>query len=119
MHLPLRDRSGHTLVLGTTQVGKTRLLELAATQDIRRGETVVVFDPKGDADLLRAVREACRLAGRAGDFVLFHLGYPELSSRYNGVGQFHRVTEVATRLCGPGVGRGRSRPCSASSCGGS
>ena len=108
MHLPLRDRSGHTLVLGTTQVGKTRLLELAATQDIRRGETVVVFDPKGDADLLRAVREACRLAGRAGDFVLFHLGYPELSIRYNGVGQFHRVTEVATRLSGQVSGEGQS-----------
>ena len=108
VHLPLRDRSGHTLVLGTTQVGKTRLLELAATQDIRRGETVVVFDPKGDADLLRAVREACRLAGRAGDFVLFHLGYPELSSRYNGVGQFHRVTEVATRLAGQVSGEGQS-----------
>ena len=108
VHLPLRDRSGHTLVLGTTQVGKTRLLELAATQDIRRGETVVVFDPKGDADLLRAVREACRLAGRAGDFVLFHLGYPELSSRYNGVGQFHRVTEVATRLSGQVSGEGAS-----------
>ena len=68
----------------------------------------MVFDPKGDADLLRAVREACRLAGRAGDFVLFHLGYPELSSRYNGVGQFHRVTEVATRLSGQVSGEGQS-----------
>ena len=108
VRIPLRDRTGHTLVLGTTQVGKTRLLELSVTQDIRRGETVVVFDPKGDADLLRAVREACRLAGRADDFVLFHLGYPELSSRYNGVGQFHRVTEVATRLSGQVSGEGQS-----------
>ena len=106
--LPLADRSGHTLVLGTTQVGKTRMLEVAVTQDIRRGETVVVFDPKGDADLLRAVRDACRDAKRAGDFVLFHLGYPELSSRYNGVGQFHRVTEVATRVSGQVSGEGQS-----------
>ena len=106
--LPLADRSGHTLVLGTTQVGKTRMLEVAVTQDIRRGETVVVFDPKGDADLLRAVRDACRDAKRAGDFVLFHLGYPELSSRYNGVGHFHRVTEVATRVSGQVSGEGQS-----------
>ena len=108
VRLPLGDRTGHTLVLGTTQVGKTRLLELSVTQDIRRGETVVVFDPKGDADLLRAVREACGMAGREGDFLLFHLGYPELSSRYNGVGQFHRITEVATRISGQVSGEGQS-----------
>ena len=106
--LPLRDRSGHALVLGTTQVGKTRMLEVAATQDIRRGETVVVFDPKGDADLLRAVYDACAAAGREDDFLLFHLGYPEISSRYNGVGQFHRVTEVATRVSGQVSGEGQS-----------
>ena len=108
VHLPLKDRTGHTLVLGTTQVGKTRLLELSVNQDIRRGETVVVFDPKGDADLLRGVRDACRLAGRERDFVLFHLGHPELSSRYNGVGQFHRVTEVASRVSGQVSGEGQS-----------
>ena len=108
VHLPLRDRTGHTLVLGTTQVGKTRMLEVAVAQDIRRGEVVAVFDPKGDADLLRAVHDACAAAGRAKDFVLFHLGYPELSSRYNGVGQFHRITEVATRVAGQVSGEGQS-----------
>ncbi|MDE0658729.1 MAG: type IV conjugative transfer system coupling protein TraD [Gammaproteobacteria bacterium] len=108
VHLPLKDRTGHALVLGTTQVGKTRLLELSVNQDIRRGETVVVFDPKGDADLLRAVRGACAMSGRARDFVLFHLGYPELSSRYNGVGQFHRITEVASRISGQVSGEGQS-----------
>ena len=108
VHLPLRDRTGHTLVLGTTQVGKTRMLEVAVAQDIRRGEAVVVFDPKGDADLLRAVHDACRAGGRGDDFLLFHLGYPELSSRYNGVGQFHRITEVATRVSGQVSGEGQS-----------
>ena len=108
VHLPLKDRTGHALVLGTTQVGKTRLLELSVNQDVRRGETVVVFDPKGDADLLRAVRGACAMSGRARDFVLFHLGYPELSSRYNGVGQFHRITEVASRISGQVSGEGQS-----------
>lgn len=36
--LPLGERPGHTLVLGTTRVGKTRLAELLAPQDtgIRR-----------------------------------------------------------------------------------
>ena len=45
--------SGHSLVLGTTRVGKTRLAELFVTQDIRRRnaagehEVVIVIDPKG------------------------------------------------------------------------
>src|SRR5690606_36855958 len=52
VYMPLADRSGHTLVVGTTRVGKTREAEILVTQDIRRGETVVVIDPKGDLDLL-------------------------------------------------------------------
>jgi DNA helicase HerA-like ATPase len=85
-------------VLGTTRVGKTRLAELLITQDIRRGDVVIVFDPKGDADLLRRVFAEAKRAGRAGDFHLFHLGYPQVSARYNAIGSFSRITEVATRI---------------------
>lgn len=53
--LALGERVGHTIVYGTTRVGKTRLAELLVTQDIRRGEVTIVFDPKGDADLLLRV----------------------------------------------------------------
>ncbi len=94
--MPLDERNGHTLVLGTTRVGKTRLAEILITQDIRRGDTVIVFDPKGDADLMRRVYAESRRAGR--DLFVFHLGYPELSARYNAIGNFSRVTEVATRI---------------------
>ena len=104
----MADLNGHTLVLGTTRVGKTRALEIAVAQDIRRGDVVVVFDPKGDADLLRAVADVCRESGRDDDFMLFHLGYPEVSSRYNGVGDFRRVTEVASRVAGQVSGEGQS-----------
>lgn len=90
-------RTGHMLVMGTTRVGKTRMLELLATQDIRAGKVTIVIDPKGDADLmLRMYAEACR-AGREDRFYLFHLGYPDISARYNGIGNFARITEVATR----------------------
>jgi len=108
IHMPLADRTGHTLVLGTTQVGKTRALELLVTQDILRGEIVIVFDPKGDADLLRAVYSACQLADRLDDFHLFHLGYPDISARYNGLGHFRRITEVASRLSSGVSGEGQS-----------
>ena len=96
--MDIGERVGHTLVLGTTRVGKTRLAEILIAQDIRRGDVVIVFDPKGDADLLRRVFAEARRAGRARDFYMFHLGYPEVSARYNAIGNFSRITEVATRI---------------------
>ena len=132
--LPLGERVGHSLVLGTTRVGKTRLAELFITQDIRRTrrrprrrvqmgrrvqpvhrsqrsaahneemnldrEVVIVFDPKGDADLLKRMYIECKRAGRLDEFYVFHLGWPDYSARYNAVGRFGRISEVATRIAG-------------------
>jgi conjugative coupling factor TraD (TOL family) len=96
--MPLLDRVGHTLVLGTTRVGKTRLAELLITQDIHRGEVVIVFDPKGDTELVRRLWTEGKRAGRSQQFYFFHLGYPDLSARYNALGDFARITELATRI---------------------
>ena len=98
VHMPLGDRVGHTLVLGTTRVGKTRLAEILITQDIARGDVVIVFDPKGDADLMKRVVAEAKRAGRENGLYIFHLGFPEFSARYNPVGNFSRITEVATRI---------------------
>lgn len=100
--LPLTERVGHTLVLGTTRVGKTRLAELFLIQDIRRTppEVVIAFDPKGDAELLKRMYTEAERAGRGGEFYVFHLGWPDLSARYNAVGRFSRITEVASRIAG-------------------
>ncbi|CAI8979511.1 type IV conjugative transfer system coupling protein TraD [Pseudomonas chlororaphis] len=140
--LPLGERVGHTLVLGTTRVGKTRLAELFITQDIRRThrrsrrrvqmgrrvqpvhrsqrsakldeeanldrEVVIVFDPKGDADLLKRMYTECERAGRLDEFYVFHLGWPDHSARYNAVGRFGRISEVATRIAGQLSGEGNS-----------
>lgn len=111
--LPLGERVGHTLVLGTTRVGKTRLAELLITQDIRRKvngqhEVVIVFDPKGDADLLKRMYVEARRAGRDREFYVFHLGWPDISARYNAVGRFGRISEVATRIAGQLSSEGNS-----------
>jgi len=42
---------GHTLLVGTTRVGKTRMMELLIGQAIIRNETVIIIDPKGDQSL--------------------------------------------------------------------
>jgi len=106
--LPLGERVGHTLVLGTTRVGKTRLAELFVTQDIRRGEVCIFFDPKGDADLLIRMYVEAKRAGREKEFYVFHLGWPDISARYNAVGRFGRISEVASRIAGQLSGEGDS-----------
>ena len=97
--LTLSERVGHTMILGTTRVGKTRLLELMIASDIRRNDSaVIVFDPKGDVDLLKRICHEAKKAHRANDVIVFHLGYPAKSARYNPIGNFSRITEVANRV---------------------
>ena len=93
------------VVIARTRHGKTRLAEVLTTQDIRRGNNcVIVLDPKGDADYLKRIYMESTKAGR--ELMIFHLGYPELSARYNAIGSFSRITEVATRIASqlPGDG---------------
>ncbi len=106
VHLNMSERPGHMLVLGTTRVGKSRLLELLVAQDIHRGDVVVVLDPKGDIGVLQRMYAEAERAGRTDSFYIFHLGYPELSARYNPLGDFSRVTEIADRVANgvPGSG---------------
>ena len=115
--LALGERVGHSLILGATRVGKTRLAELFITQDIRRTkrvdglqefEPVIVFDPKDDAELLKRMYIEAKRVGRDGEFYIFHLGRPELSSRYNAIGRFGRISEVASRISGQLSGEGNS-----------
>ncbi len=91
--LPDAMLNQHILILGTTGTGKTRLLELLVLQAITRGDAVIVFDPKGDSGLLARVRSA------AGDrFRLFSLPHPKDSVKYNPIGRYHDVREVADRV---------------------
>tara|TARA_R110001592_G_scaffold254129_3_gene517460 strand:+ start:6141 stop:8186 length:2046 start_codon:yes stop_codon:yes gene_type:complete len=102
------ERVAHTFVVGTTRVGKTRLLEVMATQDIHNGDVVIVFDPKGDGDLLARLYTEAKRAGREGLFQVFHLGFPAQSVSYNPVGSYSRITEVATRIAGQLPNEGNS-----------
>ena len=96
IRLPASERQGHVFYVGTTGVGKTRAAELAITQDIRCGYPVVCLDPKGDPELFQRMYVEAKRANRP--FYFFHLGYPEHSARYNPIGRFSRITEVATRI---------------------
>jgi conjugative coupling factor TraD (TOL family) len=104
----LEKRVGHTGVIGTTRTGKTRLAEWIIAHDIRAGakkirdenntgNVVVIFDPKGDGELLRRVVLECIQSDRLDEFYMIHLGFPELSCAYNPIGDYQKITEVAGR----------------------
>lgn len=98
----------HLLLLGTTGTGKTRMLELLIRQAIRRGEPVAIVDPKGDERLLEVARAAAHRSGRP--FRYFSLPDPKESLRYNPIGRYTQVREVADRIAAalPGDGEAQS-----------
>ena len=91
-------RVGHTFVVGTTRVGKTRLASILINQDIRNGDAIIVVDPKGDLELVRDMYSACVASNRLSDFRIVHLGFPNISAQYNPLKQFDQISEVATRI---------------------
>ena len=95
---PAKVLAGHTLILGTTGAGKTRMLSLVITQAILRNEPVIVIDPKGDHDLRLLVQEACELAGAPEKFQMLHPAYPDQSVRLDPLRNWNRATELASRV---------------------
>jgi conjugative coupling factor TraD (SXT/TOL subfamily) len=94
------DRVSHMLVLGRPRMGKSRLEEYFIIQDMRRGEVVIVLDPKGDIGLLKRMYSEAKKLGKLDRFHIIHLGFSEISERYNPIGESSRFTEVATRTSG-------------------
>lgn len=94
--MPLSALTGHTLVLGTTRAGKTRLYELLTTQIIHANKCLIVIDPKKDRDLVKRLRKECKATGRK--FLYFDLANPGKSIRINPLANFNNVNELATRI---------------------
>ncbi len=107
---PISHTAGHTLIIGTTGAGKTRLFDILVTQAVLRGEAVIVIDPKGDKDLRDCAERACRLSGQPGRFVHFHPAFPENSVRLDPLRNFNRSSEVASRIASVIPGEGGSDP---------
>ena len=94
--LPWSELVGHVLIGGTTRSGKTRLLELILSEAIRGPGTVIVIDPKGDAELLiRAATEANR-SGRP--FAFFSPAHADNSASFNPFSMCTNTTELAARV---------------------
>jgi conjugal transfer pilus assembly protein TraD len=96
----LANMVGHTVVSGTTRVGKTRYADLQIGQAIVRGETVVVFDPKNEGmhGLAGNMKKMCEELGCPERFVYFNFAFPETSVRIDPLRNYTSPTELASRI---------------------
>lgn len=98
LYQPLKHAEGHTLIVGTTGSGKTRMFDVLISQAVLRGEAVIIIDPKGDKELRDNARKACEALGQPERMVTFHPGFPEESVRIDPLRNFTRITEIASRI---------------------
>lgn len=98
LYSALTNLVGHTLITGTTRVGKTRMLDLLIGQAIIRGESVIIIDPKGDKGLAANARKICEALGQPERFKFFHPAVPEESICIDPMRNWNRKTELASRV---------------------
>lgn len=94
--VPWSEMAGHVLVTGTTRSGKTRLLEVLASEAIRGEGSVVVLDPKGDRELLARCAAEAQRQGRP--FALITPAFPQHSARLNVLDTATTPAEVSARI---------------------
>ena len=98
LYRPLLNFEGGTLLVGTTQSGKGVAISALAYQAIRRGDVVVIIDPKNSKRLKRVVQRACEDFREADTFVEFHPAFPERGVRLDFTRNWQKVTEIASRI---------------------
>ncbi|MBI2752380.1 MAG: conjugative transfer system coupling protein TraD [Betaproteobacteria bacterium] len=89
LHRPLQNFEGGTLLVGTTQSGKGVALASLVTQAIRRGDVVIVIDPKNSRRLKRVVE---RLVVQILDPSTGVALIPAVTIQLSGSSQFQDVT---------------------------
>jgi conjugal transfer pilus assembly protein TraD len=95
---PLQNFEGGTLVVGTTQSGKGVCLGWLITQAIRRGDVVIILDPKNSKRLRRLVEQACADYREEDTFLWFHPAFPEKGVRLDFTFNWQKPTEIASRI---------------------
>ena len=98
LYRPLQNFEGGTLLVGTTQSGKGVALANLITQAIRRGDVVIVIDPKNSHRLKRIVQRACEDYREPDTFLEFHPAFPETGIRIDFTFKWQKATELASRI---------------------
>ncbi len=98
LYRPLQNFEGGTVLVGTTQAGKGVALSNLVTQAIRRGDVVIVIDPKNSHRLKRAAIRACDRYREPDTFLEFHPAFPETGVRLDFAFNWQKPTELASRI---------------------
>ncbi len=106
--IPDASRKGHFWCFGTTRVGKTRIMENMVEQDIRKGHSVVVIDPKGDIDLFSKIVQVAFEEGRDHELILVTPIFPHLSAVIDPLAYYYMPEELVGHIVS-GVEVGRER----------
>jgi len=91
-------RKGHFWCFGTTRSGKTRLIEAMIEQDIRKGYSVVVIDPKGDIELFSKIVQVALETGRIEDLIFINPIFPECSAVLDPLAYYYMVEELVAHI---------------------
>ena len=98
LYRPLQNFEGGTLLVGTTQSGKGVALANLITQAIRRGDVVIIIDPKNSRRLKRVTVRACEDYRDRDTFLEFHPAFPETGVRLDFTFNWQKPTEIASRI---------------------
>lgn len=96
--LPDADRKGHMFCFGSTRIGKTKLIELMIEQDIRKGYSVTLFDPKGDIDLLSSIVQVAFEENRQHELCLITPIFPEYSACIDPLAYYFMPEELVSHV---------------------
>lgn len=86
------------MVVGTTGVGKTRLVENFIEHDIMTGKSVICIDPKGDQELFAKIYDVARKAKRVDELQLVSVIYPEHSAVIDPMAYYFMVEELVGHI---------------------
>lgn len=95
---PDADRSGHFWGFGSTRVGKTRVMENMIEQDIHKGYSVLVIDPKGDHALFSKIVQCAFETGRQDDLLLITPLHPEYSAHFDPLSHHYIIEELESHI---------------------
>jgi conjugal transfer pilus assembly protein TraD len=98
LYRPLNNFEGGTAIVGTTQSGKGVAEAVLITQAVKRGDVVIIIDPKNSKRLKRAVHKACERYREPGTFLEFHPAFPEKGVRLDFTFNWQKPTEIASRI---------------------
>jgi len=98
LNLSNQNRTGHTFCFGSTRIGKTRLIESMIEQDIEQGNSVVLFDPKGDIDILEKIVQVAMENNRIEDLFFINPIYPAISNKIDPLSHYYMPEEIVSHV---------------------